>query len=657
MNSEPVIASAAARVLIVDDERVNRELLEVMLTPEGYVLLTAASGEEAIAATLQHQPDLILLDVMMPGMDGYQVVHKLKSDPATTNIPIILVTALNHRKARMLGLNAGAEEFLSKPVDRAELQVRVRNLLRLKAYSDHHRKHGLMLEGQVSSRTAELVESEKRYRQIVESTTDGILKVDVAATIIFLNRRLAKMLGYEVDELLGKSALSLLPTGQVDGIAKPALKRRSEGVTETYDLTFRRKDGAELSVSIASTPILDEHGNFAGALSSIRDVTEQKKLLAQLTVSDRMASIGILAAGVAHEINNPLACVMANLELAEQEVLELGEKLGVAREFGEVTEEIRDSCEATKRIRDIVRDLKIFSRGEDDTPGPVDVQRVMESSLRMVWNEIRHRAKLVKNYGVIPPVEATESRLGQVFLNLVVNAVQAIDEGRAEDNEIRITTSLDSKGDVIIEIADTGPGMPPEIVCQLFTPFFTTKPAGIGTGLGLSICHRIVTGFNGSIEIISEVGNGTAFRITLPPARAEMRRRIPQVAETPTARRRGTILVVDNEPMIAKVVQRSLSPDHEVVAISSATEALERIGAGERFDVILCDLMMPQMTGMDLHAELSEIAREQAGRMIFLTGGAFTSRARSFLDETRNRHIEKPFDVLHLRALVNEHFQ
>ena len=272
----------------------------------------------------------------------------------------------------------------------------------------------------------------------------------------------------------------------------------------------------------------------------------------------------------------------------------------------------------------------------------------------MAGNEIRHRARLVTNYGKTPLVEANESRLGQVFLNMIVNAAQAIEDGRAEKNEIRISTSMDVGGGAVVEIADTGAGMPPDVLRQLFSPFFTTKPVGVGTGLGLYICHGIVTGFGGSIEVRSEVGQGTAFRISLPPARAEVLKEEPLLALDIAARRRGRILVVDDEPMIAAAVQRTLSAEHDVVVLRSAGEALRRITAGERFDVILCDLMMPQMTGMDLHAALFRVAQEQAARMIFLTGGAFTARTQAFLDVTPNQRVEKPFNVRHLRALIND---
>ncbi|TAK18670.1 MAG: response regulator [Myxococcaceae bacterium] len=381
---------------------------------------------------------------------------------------------------------------------------------------------------------------------------------------------------------------------------------------------------------------------------------EQTKLKDQLVISDRMASMGTLAAGVAHEINNPLACVMGNLDLMARDLLARLEKLGLAVEFNDVREELDDARAAADRIRNIVRDLKMFSRPQEDKRGPVDVPRVMESTLRMAWNEIRHRARIVKSYGQAPPVQASESRLGQVFLNLVVNAAQAIEEGHAEDNEIRISISAATNGCIVTEIADTGPGMPPEVLERLFTPFFTTKPAGVGTGLGLSICHRIVTDFGGTIDVDSALGRGTTFRVTLPLATSELSEEVPHAVLDRAARRRGRILVIDDDPMIARVVKRTLSADHEVVATGRPTEALERVTSGERFDVILCDLMMPQMTGMELHAELRKVDPAHANRVIFLTGGAFTPAARAFLDEVPNQRVEKPFDSNYLRALVND---
>jgi CheY-like chemotaxis protein len=277
----------------------------------------------------------------------------------------------------------------------------------------------------------------------------------------------------------------------------------------------------------------------------------------------------------------------------------------------------------------------------------------MESTLRMAWNEIRHRARLVKDYGQVPVVEATESRLGQVFLNLIINAAQSIPEGQWDNNKITVKTFTDDAGWAVILVGDTGSGIPSDALPHIFQQFFTTKPVGVGTGLGLSICHRIVTDLGGTINVESEVGKGTQFQVRLPRAQTpKMKRKMTPALGV--AIRRGKVLVVDDEVGIGKAVGRVLGDEHSVIALQSAASALQRIRDGERFDVILCDLLMPQITGMDFYDALLQIDPSQAGNIIFLTGGAFTTRARTFLAEVGNQRIEKPFDPIHLRALIND---
>lgn len=381
---------------------------------------------------------------------------------------------------------------------------------------------------------------------------------------------------------------------------------------------------------------------------------ERREMQEQLLISDRMASMGTLAAGVAHELNNPLAAMIANLELVSRDLYALATELGLHDRLQHTFDELRDAREGAERLRQIVRDLRILSRSKDaEHLGAVDVQRVMESSLRVAYNEIRHRARLVKEYMPVPPVEANEARLGQVFLNLVVNAAQAIREGDAEHNQIRIVTRPLGEASVVVEVRDTGSGIPPENLPRIFDAFFTTKPAGVGTGLGLSICRRIVASLGGKLEVESEPGKGSVFRLTLPRARREAQPpRRPPANAAPS--RRGRVLVVDDEPLITNAIGRSLALEHDVVLAAAAGEALSRVLSGERFDVILCDLMMPQMTGMDLHAALETHAPDQAARMVFLSGGAFTPAAHSFLDAVPNQRFEKPFDTRQLLALVSD---
>jgi CheY-like chemotaxis protein len=322
----------------------------------------------------------------------------------------------------------------------------------------------------------------------------------------------------------------------------------------------------------------------------------------------------------------------------------------------EISAPLEDARDAAQQVRFIVRDLKIFSRSPSEEPrGAVDVKSIMESSLRMAWNEIRHRARLIKHYGAVPGVQANEARLGQVFLNLVVNAAQAIPQGRAEHNEIRVVTRVEGER-VLVEVSDTGEGIAPDVIGRVFDAFFTTKPVGVGTGLGLAICHRIVTDLGGALTVESEVGTGTTFRVSLPIAVPEAPEEAAPAVLAATVRR-GRILVVDDEQLVVNGVKRILARVHDVVALVAAKDALALIAGGETFDLILCDLMMPDMTGMELHRELARIAPDQADRMIFMTGGAFTGEARQFLSETPKEHLEKPFDPSNLRAIVQRYLR
>jgi CheY-like chemotaxis protein len=250
-------------------------------------------------------------------------------------------------------------------------------------------------------------------------------------------------------------------------------------------------------------------------------------------------------------------------------------------------------------------------------------------------------------------VAGNESRLGQVFLNLIINASQSIRDGAAEENEIRVVTSRDAAGRAVIEIRDTGAGMSAEELARIFEPFFTTKPIGVGTGLGLAICRNIVASMGGEITVESERGKGSVFRVSLPGLEAGHLALAPPPAE-PAPPRRARILVVDDDPLVARAIRRMLSREHEVTVETSSRQALQRIEAGGRFDLVLCDVMMPQMGGPALHAELGRIAPEQAARVVFITGGAFTAAASEYLQRSGSRTLEKPFTPEELRGLLRD---
>jgi PAS domain S-box-containing protein len=505
-----------------------------------------------------------------------------------------------------------------------------------------------------------LRQSEAQYRQIVEATSDGIVKLDLSGGIEFVNPRFGEMLGWQPDRLLGTSLLDLLRPAP-STTTTDALLGRPSASKDGIEATLSHRDGHDVAVNLTAVVLADVAGVPMGTLVVIRDVTQQKKLQSQLMVSDRMASMGTLAAGVAHEINNPLAAVIANLDYvaANVEAAVTGHGVPAIPSAAWLAEEVKgpldDARLAADRVRHIVKDLRIFSRSpEAEARGPSDVRAVMDSSLRMAWNEIRHRARVVKVYGQTPLVDVNEARLGQVFLNLLVNAAQALPEGQAERNEIRVTTGLDS-GRVVIEVSDTGMGIAPEIIGRVFEAFFTTKAVGSGTGLGLAICQRIVTDMGGQLSVTSQLGQGTCFRVAVPVAtRDDLEITAAPIAEVRAARR-GKILVVDDEEIVLRAVKRSLAKEHDVEVVLAGAQALALCAGGQKFDLILCDLMMPVMTGMDLYRELSKLVPQQASRMIFLTGGAFTPDGRTFLSEPPKENIEKPFDSANLRAIVRRY--
>lgn len=496
-----------------------------------------------------------------------------------------------------------------------------------------------------------LAASEERYRTLTENANDAICILTPDGSICESNRRLTDILGYPAADLVGRHIRDLAVPGREHESMELYSQSLKAGTGRTPPLEIRKADGGTALLEFSNTAVQVAGEQLVLAIG--RDVTEQVRAQAQLMASDRMASVGTLAAGVAHEINNPLAAVIANIDFSLEHISDLTQVHGESTATAELRDALSDAREGADRVRQIVRDLKIFSRSEEDHSTSVDIRRVLESTLRMAWNEVRHRATLVKNYGKVPFVRANEARLGQVFLNLVVNAAQAIPEGHADKNEIHIVTSSDARGRVVVEVRDTGAGISPTAMKSLFTPFYTTKPAGVGTGLGLAICQRIVLEIGGEISATSTVGIGTTFTVCLPAAQGDVEARPSVPIPAAAAARRGRVLLVDDDEMMGIAVRRTLSKEHDVTVVTNAKDALALIETGENFDVILCDMMMPVMTGMDFHEHLTATRPDLAGQLVFLTGGAFTVRAREFLDRVPNVRLEKPFEVQNLRGLVN----
>ena len=538
--------------------------------------------------------------------------------------------------------------------------------------------HSMDLREERRRAEAALRESEWKYRDLIENMSELVQSVAPDGSIVFVNRAWMQTLGYTDEETEGLSVFDIIhPDSQEH--CKEMFGRVIKGErVDGIEAKFLTKDRRSVVVEGGATCHFEE-GSPTATYGIFRDVTEEMHLRANMAQSDRLASMGMLAAGVAHEINNPLAYILYNLESVSEEIPRLSEKmrrfrialesklgneelaelLGDEAEvftpfmFEDLAERFRDALSGTYRIRDIARGLGTFSRVEHNQLAPVSIQYAIECAAKMAFNEIKYRARLVNDFEPVPTVLASEGRLSQVFLNLLINAAHAIDEGDVEHNEIRVRTWREGD-DVCVEVRDTGKGMPPEDLERIFEPFFTTKGVGVGSGLGLAIARNIVTSYDGHIEVKSKVGKGTSFFVRLPIKQQEEAAETALADEAPAALEvKGRILVIDDEAGIRSAMRRMLR-GHEVVEAASGEKGREILERDQAFDLILCDMMMPAVSGMDLHDWLAREHPQLARQVMFITGGAFTPRTSEYLSKVGNLRVEKPFDVANFKKMVSE---
>ncbi len=477
----------------------------------------------------------------------------------------------------------------------------------------------------------------------------GITTLDLRTGVTTWSDELFRIYGWDPGAVTPSLDTLLQRVYPADVKAVRAMAERSHKVQPTAPLEYRilRGEGELRTLQTRVRRFHDDAGVPSRLVCTTIDITEHKDTAARLVFTDRMASVGNLAAGVAHEINNPLAIVSAHLELITQE---LDDPLP-----GDLEAMLEETRRGVARIRDIVHGLAAFSSTDEEPRNPLEIERVLDLAVQMATNQIRHRAQLVRAYSPLPSVMANQATLAQVFLNLLVNACEAIPEGHTELHTISISTRTDGAGWAIIEIADTGRGIAREIQGRLFDPFFTTKPIGKGTGLGLSMSLGIVRALGGELGFTSEPDRGAVFRVAIPPAIAAARAPVPDPTPTVTTavRPRTRVLIIDDEVVFASALRRLLARDeHQITIVHDGREAIARAEAGERFDAIVCDLMMPAMSGMEVHAQLLATAPELADRMVFLTGGAFSASAKQFLQALVNPWFEKPCDFQALRSVI-----
>ncbi|MER2564710.1 MAG: ATP-binding protein [Myxococcaceae bacterium] len=553
-------------------------------------------------------------------------------------IVISLLLALGARQAQRIVRPISALEHVALQVAGGDLSARAS-------------EEGPREVAAVARALNDLVTARQRSDELVNqafgASPIGVALGTLDGQYLRVNAAFAAMLGRTEAELC---TMNMRDVTHPDDV-QPNLAALAELVAGTRtnfqaEKRYLHRDGHTLWAQLNLSVIHDPQGKPSSVVAQIQDIGERKRVEA----ASRLAVVGTLAAGAAHEINNPLTYVLSNVSWATQELKQLsGEKLLVGTE--EVIEALNEAHEGATRVATIISGLKSFARQTSTLRAPTDVAAAMRRALQLTQTQLDNRARVDVQLDATPAVMANQGELEQVFVNLLVNAVQAIPEGRSSSNRIGVKVHV-VNGSVVAEVADTGSGMSAGTREHLFEPFFTTKPVGVGTGLGLPICHGIITSYGGRIEVDSELGRGSTLRVVLPAL--ESRAITPPRASWAALPKDKRVMVVDDDPLVARALARALGDGPEVVVITDPTLALSRIEGGERVDLILCDVMMPRLSGEAFQAALAKVAPKLAAGIIFITGGAFTTGATEFLARTKNRWVQKPVDTSVLRELVHE---
>jgi two-component system cell cycle sensor histidine kinase/response regulator CckA len=645
MRGEDAAAAGRGSILIVDDTPANLDLLTRMLRQQAYTVHAASEGALALRFLRSTLPDLVLLDVVMPGMDGYQVCERLKADERTAAIPVIFISSADDVIDKVRAFSGGAVDYIVKPFQPEEVLARIETHLSL-------RDLRLDLEARVRQRTAQLRASEEAARSSAEEISNlynhapcGYHSLDERGTVVRINDTELAWLGYTRQEVLGKLRMADL-VAQEDRARFEAHLAATKGGAEVHDLEYDivRKDGTTISVLLNARPVTDAAGRFLMTSATLTNIVARKSLEEQLRQAQKMEAIGRLAGGIAHDFNNLLTVILGYSQLA---------LAGTAR-HDPLHEQLDEIRKAGQRASALTNQLLAFSRRQILRPRVLDLNAVVAEMDRMLRRLIgEHIELLTVPDPALGRVRADPGQIEQVIMNLAVNSRDAMSGGgkltietrnvEVDDHYTRGHPTVIPGPYVMLAISDTGEGIDEEIKAQIFEPFFTTKGSGQGTGLGLSTVYGIVNQSGGYIWVYTERGRGTSFKIYLP--RVEDQVAVPEAEEEPPVVARGTetILLVEDEEMVRTLTREILrAAGYTVLEASGAGEALLRCDTHEgRIDLMITDVVMPQISGPELAARVAE--RRPEARVLYMSGYTENAIVHQGALAAGTAFLQKPF--------------
>ncbi len=664
------------KILIVDDSKENLYFLETLLQGNGYQVVSAANGAEALEKIRTDGFNMIISDILMPVMDGFQLCRECRMEESLQDIPFIFYTATYvDEKDEELALALGADKFIRKPMEPDEFMrmiwgvikdAEARKLARkkpadkgekevFKLYSERLvnklEKKMLDLSTEIARRKqteVKLGQSEEKYRMLFDTSADGILIADMETRRFqYANPAMCQMLGYMEEELRTMDVAAIHPKEDLQRVVAEFEAQARGDKTLASDIPCLKKDGTIVYADINTVNItVDGQRCNAGFF---RDITERKQAEQQALVNAKLASVGELVAGVAHEINNPLTGIIGYAQL-------LADRKDVPQSVKEDLQKIYEESQRTVRI---VQNLLRFARQYKPEKSLVDLNELVERTLELEAYKMRtSNVELSTTLAAgIPLMLADYNQLQQVILNIITNAQQAVAETRRK-GKIAVTTEV-VEDYVMVSIADNGVGISVEDMAKIFDPFFTTKPEGSGSGLGLSVCHGIITEHGGNIYAESIPGKGTTFIIELPIATGEQgvikeEKAAKKKSRRPRRKTTDNILIVEDEPAIRDVLTRTLSAKgYQVQAVSDGKAGLDKL-AKNAYDLIFTDLKMPGMSGIELYEAIKKKHPNSAKKVIFITGDVMTANTRDFLASTERPYLVKPFESKDVTGVIEK---
>ncbi len=628
------------RILIVDDVHANIRLLADSLSGN-YELIAATSGREALGcASAKDPPDLILLDIMMPEMDGYEVLRELKGNSRTRGIPVIFITAMGDDTHEIKGLEAGAVDYITKPFNPAVVNARVQTHLEFKHYRDHLRQ-------MVQQRTEELTRSyenllkeiserkqaekdRKRLIKAIEQAEESFIITDPKGKIQYVNPAFERTTGYSREEAIGQDIIALESGKHEEPVHAKIWETICQGNTWRGITPCRKKDDTLYQSESAVSPVFDENDNIVNFIEVSRDATQEIELREQLRQSHKLEAIGTLAGGIAHDFNNILYIILGYSDLAKDDIPPDTPPHHCLQQI----------IKAGERGADLVRQILAFSRKGECKPERMQIQPVLKEALKLI------RSSLPANIEIQQDIDKDEgfvladaTHIHQVVMNLCTNAYHAMRDHISDEHFHRAARMEVSLKNVMINaeeaaklsdigagqyvrlaVRDTGKGMDQRTLSKIFDPYFTTKGVGEGTGLGLSTVYGIVRKYEGAISVRSAPGQGSTFHIFFPSYSDAVCKDRPSGASdascedsgvpiAPFLRRNTRILIVDDEAQIAQMMEMKLKRlGYNIETCTESIAALEAFRAKpDAFDLIITDQAMPRRTGLQMADEMLRI--------------------------------------------------